>query len=856
MELLERAHVLTGLLTLIADATRRGGAAALLAGPAGIGKSSVVRAVLEALPSTTKVWAGRCDPLATPTPLGPLVDIAAADRRVRALLDRRDPITLGPGLVRLLGTPTVMVVEDIHWMDDATGDLLVHLTRRIEQTRSVVVVTHRDSPSGITPALHRFLDAVATGIAVHRTSLSPLSQSAVAHMAEGSGIDPVDLHRRTGGNPFFVTEVLAMPDRAVPPSIAASVVARTAGLSSDGRALVDLASIVPGGLVIDVARAVLGHEQAHRGIEDAAGKQMVLVEAGTIRFHHDLARTAVAEALPTSRRLDLHRDVLQELERHDEVPAARLAHHAHALGDPSRIRRYAPAAARVALERGAHRTAIMHLEAVLSLDVELEPDEHADVLELLAHAQFEVLPAGEHVEANLRAAQAWETAGRPARRACLLVRASAAHHRAGDVSASWRLLQRAMELAENLPMDAAVAEVQSEHLSRLMMLADLDRALVAAEELVPRLEGVDAPNALSDALVSRGITRILSGETDTGIADGWRAMEVARAGSPHLVAQHAMNMAECLLEAHGPGDAVAFVGRGIASAQERDQSALLCCCQALRARAHLQLGHLDRAAELARATARSDFRLAELTRTTVLGQCHTRTGHPDAARVLSTAADLLGDMDDLAFAGPLAAARAELAWLRDQPGAVAALTDVALQLARQRRHAWWVGELLHWRSLAGVPDPPPPDWVALPWGHMLAGRCKEAAACWQAHDSPYERATALSVGDVEAQREALGILTEIGAVPMGDLVRAALRESGAEGVPARPRTHGGELTDRQQEVLTLLAEGLTNAEIARRLRISPKTAGHHVSAILERLGVATRTEAAAMAIRHRLPPRA
>ena len=132
---------------------------------------------------------------------------------------------------------------------------------------------------------------------------------------------------------------------------------------------------------------------------------------------------------------------------------------------------------------------------------------------------------------------------------------------------------------------------------------------------------------------------------------------------------------------------------------------------------------------------------------------------------------------------------------------------------------------------------------ALPW--------REAAEAWRRLGCPYEEAEALAEGDEAALRESLAILTRLGAEPAAELVRARMRRAGLKRVPARPRASTiaapAQLTRRQLEVLALLESGLSNAEIASRLFISEKTAGHHVSAILQKLGAASRGEAAAAA---------
>jgi DNA-binding CsgD family transcriptional regulator len=174
------------------------------------------------------------------------------------------------------------------------------------------------------------------------------------------------------------------------------------------------------------------------------------------------------------------------------------------------------------------------------------------------------------------------------------------------------------------------------------------------------------------------------------------------------------------------------------------------------------------------------------------------------------------------------------------------------ELALEKRHLWFAGELGYWQWKAGALREVL-EWVAEPYARQIAGDVRGAAAAWAARGCRYEAARALAEStDEDALREALATFEGLGARPAAQGVRQSLRALGAS-VPRGPRASTQEnpaaLTARELDVLRLLAEGLRNAEIAERLVVSPRTVDHHVSAILRKLGAATRGEAVAEAAR-------
>jgi DNA-binding CsgD family transcriptional regulator len=227
----------------------------------------------------------------------------------------------------------------------------------------------------------------------------------------------------------------------------------------------------------------------------------------------------------------------------------------------------------------------------------------------------------------------------------------------------------------------------------------------------------------------------------------------------------------------------------------------------------------------------------------------TRRGEPSARRDALDAAGRSYRTGEIQFVGPAALALAELHWLDGDLERARAEARHGYEVAERAGHPWFLGELAFWRWRCGDLDRPP-EAAAEPFRLMIAGEWRAAAEAWAQLDCVYLRAEALSGGDAHATAEALRIFDRLGAVSPARRLRTRLRERGLR-VPRGPRPVTAAdptgLTGRQREVLALLAEGLSNAEIAARLTLSSKTVDHHVSAVLGKLGVPSRGQAAAAA---------
>src|SRR5262245_59836447 len=291
MHLVERDDLLARLDGWSREAETTG-RLVLIGGEAGAGKTSLARAFVEERSDGFRVLWGACDPLSTPRPLAPFRDMAPL---AETLEEERDKHGLLTALLGELSVETVMVVEDAHWADGATLDALRFIGRRVTGTRSVVLVTYRDDEVGADHPLRAVLGDLATAPGCERLHVPPLTPEGIRALTAGAALDADHLHRVTGGNAFYVTEVLASRDWSVPLSVTDAVLARVSRIPADARALVDLVSVAPGGLEPDIAEGMLGGVGA--ALDEAVGRGVLVLSGPRVTFRHELARLAIEGAI-------------------------------------------------------------------------------------------------------------------------------------------------------------------------------------------------------------------------------------------------------------------------------------------------------------------------------------------------------------------------------------------------------------------------------------------------------------------------------------------------------------------------------------------------------------------------------
>src|SRR5215467_663588 len=720
--LIERASFLASLEGLLGETAGGSGRLVFLGGEAGVGKTTLATALAEASHGP-RVRRGGCDSVTTAEPLGPILDALpelaqtvdqdAGVSRLRLFRKVRDVLS---------ESPMMLVLEDVHWADEATLDILCYLGRRLAGAELMILATFRSEELSRDHPLTVVLGDLATLPGVIRMQLPPLSAGGVRQLLEGAGsdLDAGAIFQRTGGNPFYVTEVLAAGSDRVPATVRDAVLARVSRLSPAAQEVAGVASVLGRRAEIDLVTAVSGRRLA--AVDECLDRGVLVLDGGAVGFRHDLARLAVEQSLPTAERAGAHTGALARLVALGSRDHRQLAHHAAGSGDREAVARHAPLAAARAARLGAHREAAEHLQ--LALRYHEAPDrERAELLDRLSYECYLTDQAARARDSGLAALAIYEqerdtrsigTSQRWLSRLAWIL---------GQGADSERYAAAAVATLEQLGPGPGLAMAYS-NLAQLRMLTDdhaealhwSGRAIEMARRFGDREVEMHALNNVGAALT-------WAGEMAEGLARLTQSLDMALADDAQEHAARAYtNLGGIHIQSRSFREADQYLQAGITYCTDRDLDTWRLFMSAWLAHSLAEQGHYA-AADRYLADVLRHPHVSPITQVSALpvaGVLAARRGR-DGTGPLDEALQIALQIGEGQRLAAVAIARAEAAWIAGRPADLTADIDRAWPFSIAHPEPWELGELSWWLHLAGEHRQAPDVHLARPFALMLAG---------------------------------------------------------------------------------------------------------------------------------------
>jgi DNA-binding CsgD family transcriptional regulator/tetratricopeptide (TPR) repeat protein/GTPase SAR1 family protein len=862
-ELFERVSYLQRLSEHYHHAKLSNGHAVFLLGESGIGKTSLVNQFIKEIQNEAYIYLGACDSLFTPSPLGPLFDIArqVGQHFVDFLQNEKDRSLIFNTLFRELlsaDKPVVLVFEDIHWADEATIDLIKFLCRRINQLKCLLLLTSRDNDIYSSHPMATIFGELPSNN-FSKLFLTGLSRNIVSVLATQRGYDSGErLYDLTGGNPFYVTEILASYSPGIPERVKDSILAVFHARREDTQRLWEFLSVLPTSRIELTLAKRIEEEFAHC-IDSCIAAGVIVSKPGQLSFKHELYRITIEESLLPGKRKTLHRKMLNMLNESpaNSIKLSQFIHHAKYADEKELVAQLAPKAAREAAEMGSH----MEASKLYSTAIEYTDSNDESLAKLYEYHAYECYLTNQvclAIVSQQRALDIWKAKKQNLKIGNALRFLSRLLWFQEDKQKAVAYGQHSVSILENEIPTRELALAYT-NLSQLYMnYDDLDKTLHWGHKAIALAEQMEDKEVLSHALNNIGTILLKYSSTESsGDLNLKRSLSLAlENGFQEHAARAYTNLASSFVKKRNYNKAIHFFNEGLKYCEERGLSSWTNELLGWKAQVLFETGKWIEAAKIAADLQKSlqQHIIVKITTISTLARLEVRRGNFSNAKQLIHEAKILAIPTHIEQRMiPVLVAELELSWIK---GDIVSITEIKeavntffqKDVINHNVNQEYSSELAFWMYKCGLfTEGKFKIKLEEPSKLEIEGRWDEAAGMWKEFGCPYEYALSLFEGDRENQKQALRILNELGASATCEKLKSQLKLMGAKSIPRglrqSTRNNPAQLTNRQIDVLVLMKAGFQNAEIADKLFISSKTVEHHISAILSKLGMNTRSKA-------------
>jgi DNA-binding CsgD family transcriptional regulator len=860
MELIERAEFMASLRAKFEQTSEGEGHCVFIGGEAGIGKTALVNAFCQEHKNECKIYRGTCDALFTPRPLAPLYDIAwqiggDIESTSQSIDDRS---ALFANFFHALSNPVqpvIVVFEDIHWADEATLDFIKFFSRRITQTACLFLLTYRDNEIHARHPLRNVLGELVPG-SFTRLLLPVLSEQAVEKLANEKGYKGEDVYSISGGNPFYVHEILASYSPGIPETIKDSILLVYNRQDESAKYMWATLSTLPTGLESMYLEKI--GDQYEVAIENALDSRILILQRGRLLFKHELYRRTIEQSLSPLKRIALNKRILDlfqaSFDEHNQIE--RIIHHAKNANEYDLVVHYAPVAARQAASVGAHIEASrLYLSAI-----EYYQGNDKDVLlpwyEAYAYECYLTNQIKEAIIYQGKVLTIWRHKANRLLEGKSLRFLSRLWWFDGNREQAEKFALEAIDVLADQPSSSVKAMAFS-NLSQLKMLSDQTvDCLYWGEKAIAMARELQDEEILSHALNNVGTVQIRYAATrENGTKSLRQSLAIALKNGYHEHAARAYtNLNSNLVSMKDFATVPETLEEGILYCEERDLDSWLKYMLSVKARLNLELGNWKEAGRIAGSLLENEQQtsIIKIGALIILATIRMRTGGPDVLTMLLEAKTKAFVAQELQRIIPVLVALLEYEWLTDRVVIEPEALRRTIELIEQTDHVVQNSEFAFW--LLKVRK------QAIPLKAVFAGydlsteiTRQQAVLLWKQRGCPYEEALLLFEGNEADKRKAIAILHELGAEVVYEKMKQQMRATGIKHIPRgirqTTRSNSAQLTTRELDILQLLKQSLQNKEIATQLFISAKTVDHHISSVLSKLDVNSRTKAVEEALR-------